>query len=79
METIDLSESLFEGQLFVGEEGLLEAKCDLGDVGIVPACDEVLIALAACAMPAHDLNQRGGRNCGGLRRVKGDPQNTILR
>ena len=79
METIDLSESLFEGQLFVGEEGLLEAKCDLGDVGIVPACDEVLIALAACAMPAHDHNQRGGRNCGGLRRVKGDPHNTVLR
>ena len=72
-------ERLFEGQLFVGEEGLLAAKCDLGDVGIVPARDEVLIALAACAMLAHDLNQRVGRNCGGLRRVKGDPHNTALR
>ena len=74
-----MSESLFEGQLFVGEKGLLAAKCDLGDVGIVPARDEVLIALAACAMLAHDLDQRVGRTCGGLRRVKGDPQNTILR
>ena len=36
-----MSESLFEGQLFVGEEGLLEAKCDLGDLGIVSARDEV--------------------------------------
>ncbi len=30
-------------------------------------------------MLAHDLNQRVGRNCGGLRRVKGDPHNTVLR
>ena len=98
-------ERLFEGQLVVGQEGLLAAEGDLGglgavdntrsclaagcyavaelldlsDVCIVPAGDEVLIALAACAMLAHDLDQRVGRTCGGLRRVKGDPQNTILR
>ena len=62
METIDWSESLFEGQLFVGEEGLLAAKCDLGDVGIVPARDEVLIALAAYTVLAHNLDQRISRN-----------------
>lgn len=56
METIDLSESLFEDQLFVGEEGLLAAECNLGDVGIVSARDEVLIASVAYAMLAHDLN-----------------------
>ena len=79
-----MSESLFEGQLFVGQEGFLAAEGDLGglgavdnarsclaagcyaiaelfnliDVCIVPTGDEVLIALAACAMLAHDLNQR---------------------
>ena len=31
---------------------------DFGDVCIVPTGDEVLIALAACAMLAHDFNQR---------------------
>ena len=98
-------ERLFEGQLFVGQEGFLAAEGDLGglgavdnarsclaagcyavaeflnlsDVCIVPARDEVLIALAACAMLAHDLDQRVGRTCGGLRRVKGDPHNTVLR
>ncbi|MEI3585583.1 MAG: hypothetical protein V8Q11_02480 [Agathobaculum sp.] len=30
-------------------------------------------------MLAHDLDQRVGRTCGGLRRVKGDPHNTVLR
>ena len=98
-------ERLFEGQLFVGQEGFLAAEGDLGglgavdhtrsclaagcyavaeflnlsDVCIVPTGDEVLIALAACAMLAHDLDQRVGRTCGGLRRVKGDPHNTVLR
>lgn len=52
---------------------------DLGDAGIVPARDEVLIALTAYAVIAHDLNQRVGRNGGGLRRVKGHPHNTVLR
>ena len=52
---------------------------DFGDAGIVPARDEVLIAFAAYAVLAHDLNQRVGRNGGGLRRVKGDPHNTVLR
>ena len=81
-------ERLFEGQLVVGQEGLLAAErdlgglgavdntrsclaagcyavaefLDLGDVSIVPAGDEVLIALAAYAVLAHNLNQRIGRN-----------------
>ena len=81
-------ERLFEGQLFVGQEGFLAAEGDLGglgavdnarsclaagcyavaeflnlsDVCIVPARDEVLIALAAYAVLAHNLDQRIGRN-----------------
>ena len=81
-------ERLFEGQLFVGQEGFLAAESDLGglgavdnarsclaagcyavaeflnlsDVCIVPARDEVLIALAADTMLAHNLYERVGRN-----------------
>ena len=66
-----MSESLFEGQLFVGEKGLLAAKCDLGDVGIVPARDEVLIALTADAMLAHNLYERVGRNGSDTQRAAG--------
>ena len=64
-------ERLFEGQLFVGEEGLLAVKCDLGDVGIVPARDEVLIALTADAMLAHNLYERVGRNGSDTQRAAG--------
>ena len=81
-------ERLFEGQLFVGQEGFLAAEGDLGglgavdnarsclaagcyavaeflnlsDVCIVPTGDEVLIALTADAMLAHNLYKRVGRN-----------------
>lgn len=44
---------------------------DLGDVSIVPACDEVLIALAAYAVLAHDLNERIGRNGSDTQRAAG--------
>ena len=90
-------ERLFEGQLLVGQEGLLAAECDLGglgavdharsclaagcyavaelfdlgDVSIVPACDEVLIALAADAMLAHNLYERVGRNGSDTQRAAG--------
>lgn len=44
---------------------------DLSDVSIVPACDEVLIALAAYAVLAHDLNERIGRNGSDTQRAAG--------
>ena len=81
-------ERLFEGQLFVGQEGFLAAEGDLGGLGavdnarsclaagcyavaelfhlrvisVMPTGDEVLIALAAYAVLAHNLNKRIGRN-----------------
>ena len=90
-------ERLFEGQLFVGQEGFLAAEGDLGglgavdnargrlaagryaiaelfnlsDVCIVPTGDEVLIALTADAMLAHNLNERIGRNGSDTQRAAG--------
>ena len=90
-------ERLFEGQLFVGQEGFLAAEGDFGglgavdnarsclaagccavaeflnlsDVCIVPTGDEVLIALTADAMLAHNLYERVGRNGSDTQRAAG--------
>lgn len=90
-------ERLFEGQLFVGQEGFLAAEgdlgglgavdnarsclaagcyavaefLDLGDVSIVPTGDEVLIALTAYTVLAHNLYERVGRNGSDTQRAAG--------
>lgn len=90
-------ERLFEGQLFVGQEGFLAAEGDLGglsavdntrsclaagcyavaefldfgDVSIVPTGDEVLIALTAYTVLAHNFYKGVGRNGRDTQRAAG--------